>query len=114
MPFNGSGTFNRVHNWVVDRGNSVPIRALKMDEEMDGMATGLSTCITKDGQTTTIAAIPFALGVRTGTGSPTDPAYAFLEDATTGIFPIRRPVPASWASRRAGRRSWSTARHRSW
>lgn len=67
MAFNGSGVFNRIHNWVTDKGNSVPITASRFDTELDGMATGLSTCITKDGQTTTTAIIPFALGIAPAT-----------------------------------------------
>lgn len=58
MAFNGTGTFDRIYNWVIDKNNSVPITASRMDTEMDGMATGLSTCITKDGQTTITANIP--------------------------------------------------------
>jgi hypothetical protein len=59
MAFNGSGTFVRLYNWVVDKGNAVPITASRMDDEQDGIATGLSNCITKDGQTTITANIPF-------------------------------------------------------
>lgn len=62
MAFNGSGAFARIYSWATDKINSVPITASRMDTEMDGMATGLSTCITKNGQTTTTASIPFALG----------------------------------------------------
>lgn len=66
MAYNGSGTFSRLYNWVTDRDASVPITASRMDAEMDGMATGLSTAITKDGQTTTTASIPFAVGATFG------------------------------------------------
>jgi hypothetical protein len=59
MAFNGSGTFVRLYNWVVDKGNAVPITASRMDAEQDGIATGLSNCITKDGQTTIAQNIPF-------------------------------------------------------
>ena len=59
MAFNGSGVFNRLYNWVNDRNAGTKISATRMDAEMDGMATGLSNCITKDGQTTITAAIPF-------------------------------------------------------
>lgn len=58
MPFNGSGTFNRVHNWQDDADANIDILPDRMDEEDDGIATGLSTCITKDGQTTITANIP--------------------------------------------------------
>ena len=59
MAFNGSGVFVRLYNWVSDRNAAIKIRADRMDGEMDGFATGLSNCITKDGQTTVSADIPF-------------------------------------------------------
>lgn len=59
MAFNGSGTFNRLYNWATDDGNGINIEASRMDGEDDGFATGLSNCITKDGQTTITANIPF-------------------------------------------------------
>lgn len=58
MAFNGTGTFVRIYNWVSDKINLVPITASRMDDEMNGMAAGLSNCITKDGQTTITANIP--------------------------------------------------------
>jgi hypothetical protein len=59
MAFNGTGTFVRLYNWVTDKNNSVPITASKMDDETDGIATGLTNCITKDGQTVITQNIPF-------------------------------------------------------
>lgn len=60
MPgFNGNGTFVRAYNWTQDLDNNIPITASRFDTENDGFATGLSTCITKDGQTTITANIPF-------------------------------------------------------
>lgn len=83
MAFNGSGVFNRIHNWVTDKGNSVPITASRMDTEMDGFATGLSNCLTKDGQTTATQSIPFALGATFGaTIAPTASDGAALGSAT--------------------------------
>jgi len=58
MAFNGSGTFVRVHDWTDDKANSIPVTASRTDAEDDGFATGLSTCITKDGQTTISADLP--------------------------------------------------------
>ncbi len=52
MPFNGSGTFTRVYNWVTDKLNSVPITASRMETEDNGFAAGLSNCVTRDGQGT--------------------------------------------------------------
>lgn len=71
MAFNGSGTFNRIYNWVNDKANSIKITASRMDGEFDGIATGLSNCITKDGQTTITANIPFANYKLTGLGNGT-------------------------------------------
>lgn len=55
MAFNGNGVFNRLYSWVQDAINGIKIRADRMDNEMNGMATGLSTCITTDGQSTVLA-----------------------------------------------------------
>lgn len=58
MAFNGSGTFNRLYNWVNDKNNSIPITASRMDDEMNGMAVALSNCITRDGQSVPLANLP--------------------------------------------------------
>jgi hypothetical protein len=60
MSFNGSGVFVRLYSWINDAAASIAIRADRMDNEMDGFATGLSNCITKDGQTTVTANLPMA------------------------------------------------------
>lgn len=59
MAFNGSGVFVRLYNWVNDRNNGIDILASRMDGEMDGFATGLTDCVTKDGQSTPTNDIPF-------------------------------------------------------
>ena len=71
MAFNGSGTYSRLYNWVNDAAANVKIRSDKMDAEMDGFATGLSTCITKDGQTTVTANLPMSSYKHTGVGNAT-------------------------------------------
>ena len=63
MAYNSSGVFSRVHDFTDDRDNGIRIQASRMDAEMDGIATGLSTAITKDGTQTTTAIIPFAVGL---------------------------------------------------
>ena len=68
MSFNGSGVFNRLYSWANDAAANIKIRADRMDNEMNGMATGLSTCITKDGQTTVTANLPMATYRHTGVG----------------------------------------------
>lgn len=50
MAFNGKGVFVRLYNWVTDAANGINIRADRMDAEMDGFASGLSLCLTRDGQ----------------------------------------------------------------
>lgn len=60
MAFDGNGVFVRLYNWVNDAAANIKIRADRMDNEMNGFATGLSTCITKDGQTTITADLPMA------------------------------------------------------
>ncbi len=80
MAFNGSGTFQRIYNWVTDAGNNVDIEASRMDTEMDGFATGLTNCVTKDGQTTITANLPMATYKHTGVGN----ASARTDYAATG------------------------------
>lgn len=68
MAFNGSGTFVRVHNWVDDDENGIDIEPDRHDEEDDGFATGLSNCITKNGETTITANLPMGGFRHTGVG----------------------------------------------
>lgn len=67
MSYNGSGTFNiNTAGQPVVTGtviSSTAFNALTAD-----LGTGLSTAITKDGQTTTTAVIPFAAGMSSTTG----------------------------------------------
>jgi len=58
-----SGTFSRLYDWTTDRDAGVKIRADRMDAEFDGIATGLTTAILKDGTQTTTATVPFAYGI---------------------------------------------------
>lgn len=69
MAFNGTGTFNRIYNWTTDAANGINIEAARMDTEDSGFATGLSNAITKDGQTTITANIPFNSKKITGLGN---------------------------------------------
>ncbi len=84
MAYNGTGTFNRLYNWATDKVNNVKILASRFDAEMDGFATGLSTCITKDGQSTTAARIPFAQGARLQGSSVIDAGSSFYITPTGG------------------------------
>lgn len=50
MPWNGAGTFNRIYNWEQDQANGIFVRADRMDTDSDDIASGISNCIAKDGQ----------------------------------------------------------------
>lgn len=84
--FNGSGTFNRSYSWVNDKANSIDITASRFDTEDNGFATGLSTVICKDGQTTTVAVIPFNLGISASAGSTSQMMVGKTGELTTGIY----------------------------
>ena len=76
MPFS-SGTFSRVHSWASDRDAGIKISASRTDAEFDGIATGLTTCILKDGTQTLTAMIPFTLGLSV----PTDKKIQLRDSA---------------------------------
>ena len=86
MAFNGNGTFNRLYSWASDATNGILVRSDRMDTEDNGFATGLSTVICKDGQTTTTAVIPFAVGLKSSDGTVSLPAYAFTTEPNSGWY----------------------------
>jgi hypothetical protein len=86
MPRNGSGTFNRIYNWTTDAANGIDIEPSRMDGEFDGLATGLSNSIAKDGQTTIAANIPFnskkITGLANGSARTDSIALGQVQDGT--------------------------------
>lgn len=70
MPYS-SGTFTRLYNWVQDAANSIKILSTKFDAEHDGFATGLSTAMCRDGQSTVTANLPMGGFRHTGVGDAT-------------------------------------------
>lgn len=88
--YNGSGTFVRTYDWTTDEGNGIDIEASRMDTEDDGFATGLSTAITKDGQTTITANIPFnskkITGLANGSARTDSIALGQVQDNTYGTL----------------------------
>jgi hypothetical protein len=81
MPFNGSGIFQRVRNWVADAAAGIKIRADYHDAEDDGFAAGLSNCITKDGQSIVTQNIPWNNKRITGLQDPVN-----AQDAATKAY----------------------------
>lgn len=69
MPFNGSGTFNRIYSWVTDAANSIDVSSSRTDTDSNDIAAGLSNCICRDGQTTLTANIPMSSFKLTGLGA---------------------------------------------
>lgn len=70
MPFNGSGTFQRLMNWVTDATAGVKVRADRHDTEDDNFAAGLTNCLTRDGQTQPTANIPLNANRLVNVGQP--------------------------------------------
>ena len=80
LSFNGSGVFNRLYTWVNDAAAAVKIRADRMDNEMNGFATGLTNCVTRDGQSPATANLPMGGFKHTGVAA----ASSSTEYATFG------------------------------
>lgn len=55
MPYNGTGTFTPVYSWQTDAANGILVRADRMDTETLDIASGLSNCMTRDGQSSATA-----------------------------------------------------------
>lgn len=81
MAFSG-GVFTRVYSWATDKVNAIKITASRMDTEMDGMATGLSACVLKDGTQTITANITMS-------------GYKFTSYGSTSAASARTDVPAT-------------------
>jgi hypothetical protein len=81
MPFNGSGLFVRIRNWVADATAGIKIRADYHDLEDDGFADGLSQCIVRDGQSVVLANIPMNSKRLVSLADPVDP-----QDAVTKAY----------------------------
>jgi hypothetical protein len=58
MPYNGSGIFNQIYNWVTDKANGVLVTAGRFQATYDDMAQALSNGMTRDGQSPALADIP--------------------------------------------------------
>jgi hypothetical protein len=50
MAFDGSGNYNRIHNWTSDAANGLDINAGEMDAEDNSIAGAFNITVTRDGQ----------------------------------------------------------------
>lgn len=76
MPFNGSGTFSIVNTFVPN----TTILSAAVNQNFTDIATGLSDCLTRDGQAGMTAAL------KAISGSVSAPGISFNSDATAGVF----------------------------
>jgi hypothetical protein len=76
MPFNGSGVFSRVMNWASDASNSIPMTPSRFDQDANDMATGLSQCLTRNGQSVPTANLPMGGFQLTGLAAGVNPTDA--------------------------------------
>jgi hypothetical protein len=81
MPYNGSGTFTRLGNWVGDALANIKIRADRHDLNDDDLAAGLSKAICTDGQSIVTNNIPFNGHKLTNVANPVD-----AQDVVTRSF----------------------------
>lgn len=70
MPWNGSGTFNRIYSWVADKAAGLDISSSRMDTDTNDLATnGFGNCLTRDGQGQPTANLPMSNFRHTGVGN---------------------------------------------
>ncbi len=69
------GTYSKGNNstggWVGDEGLGIGIEATRHDTQDNDFATGINTCLTKDGQNTPTANLPMGGYIHTGVGNGT-------------------------------------------
>jgi microcystin-dependent protein len=76
MPFNGSGTFTAINTFVPN----TTILSAAVNANFADIATGLSDCLTRDGQ----AGMTAALGITSGTVNA--PGLKFNSEAGSGLY----------------------------
>lgn len=68
MPFNGAGLFTRIHQWVNDAALGLNVDAARTDTDSNDIASGLTNCVTRDGQSPSFANLPMNGFKHTGLG----------------------------------------------
>lgn len=85
MAFSG-GVFVRLYSWAADAASEILIRSDRMDAEFDGIATGLSKCVLKDGTQTITNHIPWNGKRITGLGDASADTDALNRQSGDGRF----------------------------
>jgi len=112
MGFDGSGGYNRVHNWVTDKNAAVKITASRMDAEFDDFASAMALCLVKDGQQNPTANLPMNSKKHTGVdgasarsdyvdlGSYVDGKFVFggVASGTSAITVVLSPVITAYTT----------------
>lgn len=78
MPYNGSGTFSVVYTFIPN----TTISSSQMNGQFTDIASGLTNCLTRDGQSIMVGQIKAA------NGTVALPAYTWGTDLDTGIYRI--------------------------
>lgn len=86
MPFNGSGVFSRIYNWVTEQASS-PIEIAKLDTQEADFATALSNCILRDGTGVPTAATDWNGKKITNLGTAAAGTDALSRDAGDARYP---------------------------
>lgn len=97
MPFNGQGSFSLLYNWQNDAANGIYISSSRMMGQEQDIATALSNCMTRDGQSPPTMPIPMGNQRLTGLGTPSLPAdavtLAYLQAQIADIAPYGAGFP---------------------
>jgi hypothetical protein len=80
MAFN-AGVFSRLYSFVADAAAGIPAQPIRFDNELNGMATALSDCVTRDGQSPATANLPMGGFGLTGMRDPVS-----AQDAATKAY----------------------------
>jgi hypothetical protein len=92
MPYNGSGVFQRLRNWVADATAGIKIRADYHDSNDDDFAAGLSNTITRDGQSLITQNIPFNNKRITGLADPVNDQDAATKKSVATLTSDKLPL----------------------
>lgn len=88
MGWNGSGDFQRAHNFSADASAGIKILASRQDAEWANYETGLENCVTRDGQNSPSADLPMAGQKHTNVGAAASTTQYLRADQFLRSFPI--------------------------